>query len=519
MRVTSLVLSSYALVLLAGCSGGGGGTPAPTYSVGGSVSTGGNANTGGAASTGGSRNVGGTAASTGGAATGGKSNSSNTAATGGSYVIDHPTGGGNSVDLGTGGGNSTTGGSMTTATGGRSGVGGNPSTGGTRTNTGGTPSTTTGGTAMTGGNSGTATGGTTPAGGSVSACAYKPVPSSANTANFSPSTWYASWKTKFYTDCGNGSARIANGQGSNNTVSEGMGYGMLLAVGNADKTAFDALWAYYKSHVDVNGLMNWSVNGCTAQTPGSNDNFAATDGDEDVAMALVQADGKWGSYATDAKSLIGLIKKFETSQTTTPTYLRPGDAANNGGKGEGIVNPSYFAPGYWRVWATYTADTSWNKLATDSYTMLAAFQTLSIKDPTGGPYTGALVPDWGNSAGQNPYGGTYYYDACRTPWRVAVDYAWFCTAESKTFLQNVSTFVDTTKSGLTSYASSLASNGAGNSAFIGPFALTGMAVSQSKADTYLNAWLSAQMDDTPYFQGSLRGLYLLLANLQFPSGI
>jgi hypothetical protein len=46
-----------------------------------------------------------------------------------------------------------------------------------------------------------------------------------------------------------------------------------------------------------------------------------------------------------------------------------------------------------------------------------------------------------------------------------------------------------------------------------------MAVSQATADTYLNAWLSTQMDDLEYFQGALRGLYLLLANHQFPKGI
>ena len=529
MRVTSLVLSSLALVSLAGCSSSSGGSPTPNYgvggasnsggnassggsaAVGGNVSTGGLASTGGVMSTGGAIGAGGSATSTGGAvATGGTTTSSSTAATGGKVNT-----GGSATSLG---GTSPTGGSGTKATGGATNAGGTSATGGART--GGATSTSPGGTSATGGSSSTtATGGTTTAGGSGSACAFKPVPNSSNTANFNPSTWYTSWKSKFYVDCGGGMARVANGQGSNNTVSEGIGYGMLLAVGAGDRTALDALWAFYKAHLDVKGLMNWSVNGCTAQTPGSNDNFAATDGDEDVAMALVQADAKWGGYTTDAKNLIGLIKKYETSQTTTPTYLRPGDADNNGGKGEGIVNPSYLAPGYWRVWAQYTSDTSWNKLATDAYAMLATFQTLSIKDPTGGPYSGALVPDWGKSDGSNPYGSSYYYDACRTPWRVAVDYVWFCTPEAKTFLQNVSTFIDKTKNGMAAYASSLGTNGAGNSAFIGPFALSGMAVSQTVADTYLNAWLSAQMDDTPYFQGSLRGVYLLLANQQFPSGL
>ena len=377
-------------------------------------------------------------------------------------------------------------------TGGSKPVGGSSASGG---------SSSTGGASTTGGS--VSTGGTTGGGGSSSSYfGFQPVPNSQNTANFNPATWYTTWKGKFYVDCGGGQARIANGKGSNNTVSEGMGYGMLLAVGNADKTAFDALWAYYKGRVDSNGLMNWSIDGCTS---GNNNAYAATDADEDVAMALVQADAKWGGYKTDATNLINLIKKYETAPGP-PSYLRPGDAANNGGKGDGIVNPSYFAIGYWHVWATYLGDTFWNQLATDAYTMLAAYQKLTISGSTG-----ALVPDWGNSQGQNPYGSSYYYDACRTPWRVAVDYAWFGTAAAQTFLQNVSSYVDG-KGGIGSLSFDK------NSAFLGPFALSGTAVSQAKADAYLNAWLSTTMDDTPYFQGSLRGLCLLLANHSFPKG-
>jgi endo-1,4-beta-D-glucanase Y len=422
-----------------------------------------------------------------------------------------PTGGSSSL-----GGNSATGGAASTggslATGGGTSSGGAKSSGGTA-NSGGAVggASTVGGSSSMGGTS--PTGGSTSTGGATAVDAgvasqyfgFQPVPNSQNTANFNSSTWYTSWKSKFYVDCGGGLARIANGQGSGNTVSEGIGYGMLLAVGNDDKTAFAALWAYYKAHLDANGLMNWTINGCNATTPGQNDTYAATDGDEDSAMALVQADAKWGGYKTDATNLINLIKKYETA-AGTPSYLRPGDAANNGGKGDGIVNPSYFATGYWHVWASYVGDSFWNQLATDAYTMLAAFQTLTISNSTG-----ALVPDWGNAQGQNPYGSSYYYDACRTPWRIAVDYAWFGTLAAQTFLQHVSTYVDK-QGGVASVPFDK------NSAFLGPFALSGMAVSQTTAETYLNAWLSTNMDDTPYFQGSLRGLFLLLANHAFPRG-
>ena len=381
-------------------------------------------------------------------------------------------------------------GNPTSTTGGDSSNGGSNEAGGSTSSTG-TPGNT----------GGSATTGTGPA---TNYYGYLPVPSSQNTSNFDPSSWYSSWKTKFYQDCGNGTARIAANVGDNQTFSEGIGYGMLMAVANGDRDAFDKLWAYYKAHEDANGLMNWKINACTTEVWGQ---YAATDGDEDAAMALVQADAQWGGYKSDATKLITAIKTYETSQTTTPTYVRPGDAANNGGKGEGVVNPSYFAIGYWHVWATYTGDASWNKLATDAYAMLKSYQTLTISNSTG-----ALVPDWGNSAGQNPNGSGYYYDACRTPWRVAVDYAWFGTAEAQTFLTNVSQFVDS-KGGIANVPFDK------NSAFFGAFALSGMAVSQAKADAYINSWLSASMDDTPYFQGSLRGVYLLLANHKFPRGI
>ena len=541
MRANTSVIGFFLVANSIGCSvdsgerinevGGNGGTSSTLTSattggsntVGGSGAIGGSLSTGITSATGGKGTLGGASSSGGQAATGGNISAGGNVATGGGWVVDTATGGGNVVDTATGGGSTvdlTTGGAPQTGTsGGAANAGGTKSTGGA-VNTGGSKpvggASAAGGNLSTGGASSAGTGGSTGVAGGTSTAyfGYQPVPNSQNTGNFDASTWYASWKSNYYVPCGSGQARIANGQGSSNTVSEGIGYGMLLAVGNADKTTFDALWAYYQANADVNGLMNWSINGCTT---GNNNAYAATDADEDVAMALVQADSKWGGYKTSATSLIGLIKKYETV-AGTPSYLSPGDAANNGGQGPGVVNPSYFAPGYWHVWATYVNDSFWNQLATDAYTMLAQYQTISIADPTNTSYTGALVPEWGTIQGKVQGGANYGYNACRTPWRVAVDYAWSGTSAAQTFLQNVSTFIDS-RGGLASIATAYANNGAGNSAFLGPFAMSGLSVSQTTANTYLNAWLSAQTDDTPYFQGAIRGLCLLLANQNFPKGI
>jgi endo-1,4-beta-D-glucanase Y len=400
-------------------------------------------------------------------------------------------GGGAAANGGSGNSNAAAGGGASTA-GGNAAVGGDSGSV-ANTSVGGASMSTTGGTPGSGN-----VGGSMP---TTDYVGFMPVPNSQNAGNFNVGTWYASWKSKFYQDCGNGQSRIASAVGSAETFSEGIGYGMLLAVGNDDRDALDKLWAYYKAHVDSNGLMNWKIDACTTTVWGQN---AAADGDEDAAMALVQADAKWGGYKTEATNLINAIKNHETV-AGSPSYLLPGDAV--GGWAAGTVNPSYFAIGYWHVWASYVNDPFWNQLASDAYTMLASFQSLTISNSTG-----ALVPDWGMSSGQNPNNSGYSYDACRTPWRVAVDYAWFGTSAAQTFLQNVSSYVDN-HGGVAGVPFDK------NSAFLGAFALSGMAVSQAKADAYLNAWLSAQMDDTPYFQGSLRGVYLLLANHNFPRGI
>ena len=120
-----------------------------------------------------------------------------------------------------------------------------------------------------------------------------------------------------------------------------------------------------------------------------------------------------------------------------------------------------------------------------------------------------LVPDWSRPDGSDS-GSQYSSDACRTPWRVAVDYAWTGDTRAKTFMQNMSGWVDA-HGGLPEAAQQQ------NSAFIGGFALAG-GYDQGKLDGYVTAWLSASsLDDSQYRQATLRVLYLLVAAGKFSS--
>jgi len=464
-------------------TGGAAGTGGSSSNPGGA---GGLAGAGGAAGAGGQGGTGGNASSIGGAAGKGGAGGS-MSATGGNLGGNGGTAGAGAAGGAAGKTSGTGGAGASPGSGGKAGSGGTIASGGSTSSAGsGGP----GGSTSSAGSGGSASGLCATAFFSADAAGRK-------------SSEYSSWKTSFIQECtSNGSAVVKNGGG---VYSEGIGYGMLLAANNNEQALFDKLWKFYTDHLDPNGLMNWSMDACAA--PGNNNANAAADGDLDAGLGLAIANKQWGGYQSQAQNLIGKIKQFETDSCSNGlVVLRPGD--NWGGcsdpNNKGKVNPSYFSPGHYRVFATIdTANAAfWKQLAADSYTLLAQYQATM----------NGLVPEWGYNDGRVE-SSTYDYNACRTPWRVAMDFMWFCTPEAKTFLEKIGSYVDG-KGGVTS------TGFAKNSAFVGAFADSGIAISQAKIDGYVSSWMTATgMDDTPYFQGTLRRLYLLVAGGQMLSGL
>ncbi len=225
---------------------------------------------------------------------------------------------------------------------------------------------------------------------------------------------YNTWKSLFVESCSSGGYRVKFDE-TQYTVSEGIAYGMLLSVYADDKDLFDGLWTYYKKWSNGNGVMHWKINGCN----GVNQSNGATDAELDVAMSLVIATEQWGSsYSNDAKAMIQRIKQYEmhgNGQTLN------GDAWGNTNS---CRNPSYFAPAYYKEFAKVDAGNSsfWSGSAiTASNDILLANRNA----------TSGLVSNWCSDNGQeNTCGNTgsgangYGADACRNPWRMAVDILW-----------------------------------------------------------------------------------------------
>ena len=79
-------------------------------------------------------------------------------------------------------------------------------------------------------------------------------------------TAYQNWKMAFFDG-----TKIIRPENGNDTVSEGIGYGMLIGVFMNDQPMFDALWSYAKAHFDSKGLMTWCIpsgsGSCQDRTP------------------------------------------------------------------------------------------------------------------------------------------------------------------------------------------------------------------------------------------------------------
>jgi endo-1,4-beta-D-glucanase Y len=317
---------------------------------------------------------------------------------------------------------------------------------------------------------------------------------------------YTAWKSKYLKMCSATRYRVAsNGE---ETVSEGIGYGMLLTVGHGDRTEFDGLWGYYQDH-SSGGVMGWKASGCGSNTVDGN---SASDADLDAAMALIQASCKWGgNYLAASQTLIAAIKSNETIEGGE-NFMKPAHSGL-----DSCQNVSYASPGYYRAFAKKKPDQAafWNKLASDSYTQLSR---------TANGSTG-LVPNWSNMSGGagcagKPSGDRYGYDAARTPWRMATDYVWNGTPAAKEWLGKLVTWVDGPAGGITAIGDMYQLNGTKegqnhNSTFTGAFALAAMSQSQAKADLYGTAFRA--ISDGAYFEESLRAVYMLLAAGMFPN--
>ncbi|HSC85745.1 MAG TPA: glycosyl hydrolase family 8 [Polyangiaceae bacterium] len=311
---------------------------------------------------------------------------------------------------------------------------------------------------------------------------------------------YAAWKTSQVESC-NGGARVKGcpAADASGTCSEAQAYGMLLAVAADDRTTFDQLNSYrlqmlQQSSTADKSLMPWAIwnsKSCPPVAEGGDKN-AATDADLDAAMALLQAQQRWGgdTYRAQADTTLAGLLAYTVAGSGASIHLKPG---NQDGDARDYV--AYYTPAYFAVFAEATGNATWTALTDAYYTRLNASQCAA---------NGQIYDDFAY-----PGECKFWWDSCRVPWRVALDYSWHQDARAKDFLDTLESFVGSDPTAISDQK---------NSAFTGAAVLSALSNDDpGRMQELCTAWAnpSTTLDDSPYFQKTLRLLYLSVAGGKF----
>ena len=228
---------------------------------------------------------------------------------------------------------------------------------------------------------------------------------------------------------------------------EGMSYGMMIAVQFGEKDIFDRLWRWskkYMQHQDGprEGYFAWSC-----KTDGTrNAEGAASDGELYYITALLFASNRWGdqtgiNYKAEAQHILNSIQPRDFKDARPPRQF-PGMPPSSGkiflidpetrlitftpdGFGQRFTDPSYHIPAFYEVWAKYADDGRadyWLDCAAKSRAFLhKATDEKTGLNPDMCNYDGTLLQGWG---GRRNGGSNFRYDSWRVPMNITLDYEW-----------------------------------------------------------------------------------------------
>jgi endoglucanase len=248
-----------------------------------------------------------------------------------------------------------------------------------------------------------------------------------------------------------GSFRTVDAERGSITTSEGQSYTMLRAVWMADQETFDRSLEWTNTHLKRtdNNLFAWlygrRANGNFGILSNQGGENTASDADTDIALALLFAYARWhnAEYLTQARAIINDIWEEEVVVVRGTPYLTANNVEKHSQSEWAVINPSYLAPYAYRIFATVDPDHDWMKLVDSSYEIL----NRSVSLPLDKNQSVRIPPDWiriHKTTGELQYHPAehlttnYGFDAIRTPWRIALDYAWFKEPRAKSFLANLS---------------------------------------------------------------------------------
>jgi len=279
---------------------------------------------------------------------------------------------------------------------------------------------------------------------------------------------------------------------NNDARTEGMSYGMIIAVQLNKKREFDAIWNWAKTYMLITdpknpsvGYFAWSMN--TDGRPRSTG--AAPDGEEYFVMALYFAAHRWGNgtgiynYQTEADKILSGMRHHPVLTGTSPFRIHPDDppfvppnhpwpSPNNkarekaGGSSPPFIprpgprtqtvgpmvdeahfmirfvpevelaftDASYHLPAFYELWSR------WGPKEDSEFWATAADASRDMFQKVTGPETG-LTPERNNFDGTQMNGRDgqptpFGYDSWRSASNWSVDYSWWHKDQRETTLSD-----------------------------------------------------------------------------------
>ena len=222
---------------------------------------------------------------------------------------------------------------------------------------------------------------------------------------------------------------------------EGMSYGMMIAVQLNEKDIFDRLWRWSKKYMQHQsgprkGYFAWSC-----KTDGThNAEGAASDGELYFITALIFASNRWGNdtginYKAEAQHILNCIQPKDGRYLIDPaTQLI---TFTPDGFGNRFTDPSYHIPAFYEVWAKWADDGRadyWRQCAQKSREFLhKATHPVTGLNADMCQYDGSEMqaPRWPGmpqpKPGEQPRrngSNNFRYDSWRVPMNITLDYEW-----------------------------------------------------------------------------------------------
>ena len=216
---------------------------------------------------------------------------------------------------------------------------------------------------------------------------------------------------------------------------EGMSYGMMIAVQLNKKIEFDRMWKWAKTYMQFNSGQREGYFAWHCRPDGSViDSNSASDGEEWFVMSLFFASSRWGNgkgifnYKTEAQNILNamLNKKESSTQHNVVTNMFNKKEKKvvfvPSGNVDDFTDPSYHLPHYYELWGRW-ADNN-NKFWSTAADTSRMFLKRAVNPATG------LAPDYAHFDGTPAnFGGggnkNFLFDAWRVAMNIAVDYVWF----------------------------------------------------------------------------------------------